>query len=214
VDYVFRDVPVGIGATGTRRERDSVGSIGVAANLYWGAATQRALKGSPVAGKPMPERFFRCYGYVKKAAAMMNAQAGRSPLWKTAAIARAADDLIAGLFADQFPLPVWQSDCGRDADMNVNEVIVNRAIQLLGGAPGSRKPIDPVRDVNMGQSLGCTFTAAMYVATLTEIEDGLVPPCSTLPACSSETRFCQPSTAVGCAPRSDVSTRQRAPCTY
>jgi fumarate hydratase class II len=180
VDYVFRDVPVGIGATGRRREHDSIGSIDVAANLYWGAATQRALKGSPVAGKRMPKRFFCCYGHVKKAAATMNAQAGRLPLWKAAAISRAGDDLIAGLLADQFPLPVWQSHSGRDADMNVNEVVANRAIQLLGGAPGSRKPIDPVRDVNMSQRLGCTFTAAMYVAMVTEIEEGLVPPCSTL----------------------------------
>jgi fumarate hydratase, class II len=180
VDYVFRDVPVGIGEVGTRRERDSLGSVNIAANVYWGAETQRALKNSPLAGTRMPERFFCCYGHIKKAAAVMNAEAGRLPLWKTAAISRAGDDLIAGSLADQFPLPVWQSGSGRDTDMNVNEVIANRAIQLLGGAPGSRNPVDPTRDVNMSQSLGCTFTAAMYVAMVTEIEEGLVPPCSTL----------------------------------
>ena len=88
----------------------------------------------------MPERFFRCYGYIKRAAAMMNAQAGRLPQWKTAAMARSADDLIAGRLADQFPLPIWQSGSGYNADTNVNEVLANRAAQLLGAAPGSRDP--------------------------------------------------------------------------
>jgi fumarate hydratase class II len=128
----------------------------------------------------MPERFFRCYGYVKRAAAMVNAQAGRLPLWKSTAIARAADDLIGGLLADQFPLPIWHAGFSREADMNVNEVLANRAAQLLGAALGRRDPIDAAHDVNMGQCLGGTFAASMYIATVIEIENGLVPRCSAL----------------------------------
>jgi fumarate hydratase class II len=180
ISYALREVPVGIQATGTRRERDSVGSIDVPANRYWGASTQRALKAAPAYADSMPERFFRCYGYVKRGVALMNAQAGRLPLWKTAAIARAADDLIGGLLADQFPLPIWNAGFGREADMNVNEVLANRAAQLLGAAAGRRDPIDAAQDVNMVQSVGGGFSASMYIATIMEIEDGLVPRCSAL----------------------------------
>jgi fumarate hydratase class II len=128
----------------------------------------------------MPEAFFRGYGTVKRAAAAMNAQAGRLPVWKSTAIARAADDLIAGRLADQFPLPVWHSKSGRDADTNVNEVLANRAAQLLGAAAGKKEPIDPARDVAMAQSLGPIFTASMYVATVEAIEGTLVPRCLAL----------------------------------
>jgi fumarate hydratase class II len=110
----------------------------------------------------------------------MNTQAGRLPSWKSTAIARAADDLIAGLLADQFPLPIWQSGSGRDADTNVNEVLANRAAQLLGAAAGCREPVDPARDVNMGLSIAGSFTTSMYIATIFEIERGLVPRCSAL----------------------------------
>jgi fumarate hydratase class II len=180
VSYVLREVPIGIEATGTRRERDPLGPIDVPADRYWGASTQRVLKAAPGSSDGMPERFFRCYGYIKRAAAMMNAQAGRLPSWKSAAIVRATDDLIAGLLADQFPLSIWQSGSGRDADTNVNEVLANRAAQLLGGAIGIRMPIDPTRDVNMGQSLGIAFTASMFIATVVEVEEVLVPRCSAL----------------------------------
>jgi fumarate hydratase class II len=180
ISYVLRDVPVGLKATGTRRERDSISTIEVPADRYWGARTQRALRAFPASADGVPDRFYRSYGHVKRAAAMLNGQAGRLPAWKAAAIARAADDLVGGLLADQFPLPIWQSGSGRDADTNVNEVLANRAAQLLGAAAGSREPVNPERDVNMGQSLGGTFTASMYVATVMEIEDALVPRASAL----------------------------------
>jgi fumarate hydratase class II len=147
----------------------------VPADKYWGPETQRALNGCICVGGGLPERFYRSYGYIKRAAAVMNQQAGRLPSWKSEAIARAADDLIAGLLADQFPLPIWQSGSGRDADNNVNEVLANRAAQLLGGVAGRRNPVDPVRDVAMGQNLDGTFTASMFIATVMEIEQGLVP---------------------------------------
>jgi fumarate hydratase class II len=178
--YELRDVPVGLGASGTRRDRDKFGFIEVPADRYWGAATQRALNASPGSMDRMPEAFFRGCGTIKRAAAAMNAQAGRLPLWKSAAIARAADDLIAGRLADQFPLPIWHAGSGQDAETNVNEVLANRAAQLLGVAAGRREPIDPARDVAMAQSLGQTFTASMYVATVLAIEGSLVPRCLAL----------------------------------
>jgi fumarate hydratase class II len=167
-------------ATGMRRERDTVGPIDVPADRYWGAATQRALRALPINAERLPDRFFNCYGYAKRAAAVVNAQAGRLPMWKAAAIARAADDLIAGLLRDQFPLPVYQSGSGFDADANVNEVIANRSAQLLGSPLGKWDPIDPVRDVNLAQSLDAIFSMSMQVATVFEIEEALAPRVSAL----------------------------------
>jgi fumarate hydratase class II len=178
--YELRAVPVGLGDSGTRRDRDELGFIEVPADRYWGAATQRALNAALGSSDGMPETFFRACGRVKRAAAAMNAQAGRLPVWKSAAIARAADDLIAGRLADHFPLPVWHSRSDRDADTNVNEVLANRAAQLLGVAAGKKEPIDPARDVAMSQSLGPTITASMYVATVEAIEGTLAPRCLAL----------------------------------
>lgn len=175
--YVFREVPVGIAATGARRECDATGWIDVPADRYWGARTQRALEAVSDPADCMPERFFRCCGFMKRATAAMNAQAGRLPPWKAAAITRAADDLIAGRLAGQFPLPVRHAGSESRGDINVNEVLANRAAQLLGQEAGRREPIDPDRDVAMGQSLASTFTASMYLATVIEIEDALVPRC-------------------------------------
>jgi fumarate hydratase class II len=124
----------------------------------------------------LPDRFHRCYGIMKKAAALSNGQAGRLPHWKSEAISRAADDLIAGKLAGHFPLSVWQSGSGFDTDTNVNEVIANRAIQLLGGQIGSREPIDPARDVGMGQILKDVFTTSLHIATVIEVEETLAPP--------------------------------------
>ena len=118
-------------------------STSVKADRYWGASTQRSLKAAFPAADRLPEQFHRCYGIAKKAAATANGQAGRLPAWKVEALGRAADDLIAGNLAGHFPLTVWQSGSGREIDTNVNEVLANRAIQLLGGAIGSRVPIDP-----------------------------------------------------------------------
>ena len=179
-DYVLRDVPVGIAATGMRREVHGSGSTSVRADRYWGASTQRSLETGFAAADHLPERFHRCYGITKKAAAAANGQAGRLPSWKVAALSRAADDLIAGRLADHFPLTVWQSGSGRETDTNVNEVLANRAIQLLGGAIGSRVPIDPIQDVNTGQSLTAMFTTSLHIATVLEVEEALMPSVTTL----------------------------------
>ncbi len=179
-DHVLRDVPVGIAATGTRREVHGSVSTSVRADKYWGAVTQRSLNTDFSSVDRLPERFHRCYGITKKAAAAANGQAGRLPLWKATALGRAADDLIAGRLSDHFPLTVWQSGSGRETDTNVNEVLANRAIQLLGGAIGSRAPIDPVNDLDPGQSLTAMFMTTLHIATVLELEETLMPSAAAL----------------------------------
>ena len=179
-NYLLRDVPVGIAAAGMRREIHPPGSTSVRADRYWGASTQRSLNAGRAAAEHLPDRFHRCYGIMKKAAAAANGHAGRLPSWKVEAVRLAADDLIAGRLADHFPLAVWQSGSGRETDTNVNEVLANRAIQLLGGAIGSRIPIDPAVDVNMGQSLTGMFTTSLHIATVLELEETLMPSAVTL----------------------------------
>ncbi len=145
------------------------------ADRYWGASTQLSMRADLTATDRLPERFYRCYGIAKKSAAAANGYAGRLPSWKVEAVAMAADDLIAGRLCDHFPLTVWQSGSGRETDTNVNEVLANRAIQLLGGAIGSRVPVDHARDVNMGQSLTGMFTTTLHIATVMELEETLAP---------------------------------------
>ncbi len=140
----LHDIPIGIRATGMRRETDSMGEIEVPADRYWGAQTQRSLVHFSIGDDRMPKRVYHAYGYVKKAAALINAAAGRLPTWKAAAIVRAADEAIAGKLDEHFPLYVWQTGSGTQSNMNVNEVLSNRAIQLLGGKMGSR-PTTPSR---------------------------------------------------------------------
>ncbi|HEX3989544.1 MAG TPA: lyase family protein [Acetobacteraceae bacterium] len=178
--YLLREVPVGIEATGMRREAHAAASGSVRADRYWGASTQRSLNAGFAATDHLPDRFHRCYGIVKKAAAAANGRAGRLPSWKVEAIVRAADDLIAGRLDDHFPLTVWQSGSGQETDTNVNEVLANRAIQLLGGAIGSRIPIDPAGDVNLGQSLTGMFTTSLQIAIVLELEETLMPSATTL----------------------------------
>ena len=171
----LRDVPIGIHATGQRRETDPMGAVEVPADRYWGAETQRSLIHFAIGDDRMPKRVFHAYGYVKKAAALVNAAAGRLPRWKAEAIVRAADEAIAGELDDHFPLYVWQTGSGTQSNMNVNEVLSNRAIQLLGGRIGSKSPVHPNDDVNMGQSSNDTFPTAMHIASLLELEQHLLP---------------------------------------
>jgi fumarate hydratase, class II len=186
--YFLREVPVGIEATGMRREPHSPGSTSVRADRYWGASTQRSLNAGFGAPDRLPDRFHRCYGITKRAAAAANGRAGRLPWWKVEAVVRATDDLIAGRLDDHFPLTVWQSGSGRETDTNVNEVLANRAIQLLGGAIGSRVPIDPAGDVNLGQSLTGMFTTSLHIATVLELEETLMPSVATLVRALDRTR--------------------------
>jgi fumarate hydratase class II len=178
----LRDVPIGIDAKGCRHETDSMGGIDVPADRYWGAQTQRSLIHFSIGDDRMPERVYHAYGYVKKAAALVNSAAGRLPAWKAEAIVRAADEAIAGKLDDHFPLYVWQSGSGTQTNMNVNEVLSNRAIQLLGGKIGSKSPVHPNDDVNMGQSSNDTFPTAMHIAAVLELNEHLLPQAEALAA--------------------------------
>jgi fumarate hydratase, class II len=172
---ILHDIPIGIDATGQRHETDAMGGIDVPADRYWGAQTQRSLMHFCIGDDRMPKRVYHAYGYVKKAAALVNAAAGRLPQWKADAIARAADEAIAGKLDEHFPLYVWQTGSGTQSNMNVNEVLSNRAIQLLGGRIGSKSPVHPNDDVNLGQSSNDTFPTAMHIAAVLELEEHLLP---------------------------------------
>ena len=169
------DIPIGIDATGMRSETDSMGEIEVPADRYWGAQTQRSLVHFAIGDDRMPKRVYHAYGSVRKAAALVNAAAGRLPQWKADAIVRAADEAIAGNLDDHFPLYVWQTGSGTQSNMNINEVLSNRAIQLLGGKIGSKEPVHPNDDVNVGQSSNDTFPTAMHIAAVLELEEHLLP---------------------------------------
>jgi fumarate hydratase class II len=171
----LNDTAIGIRASGMRRETDSMGEIEVPADRYWGAQTQRSLVHFSIGDDRMPKRVYHAYGYVKKAAALVNAAAGRLPHWKAEAIVRAADETIASKLDDHFPLYVWQTGSGTQSNMNVNEVLSNRAIQLLDGKIGSKEPVHPNDDVNMGQSSNDTFPTAMHVAAVMELREHLLP---------------------------------------
>ena len=173
--HVLQDVPIGLEGSGRRREFDSMGEVDVPANRYWGAQTQRSLHHFSIGGDRMPKAVYHAYGTVKKACALVNAAAGRLPDWKRDAIVRAADETITGQLDDDYPLFVWQTGSGTQSNMNVNEVISNRAIQLLGGTLGSQHPVGPNDDVNMGQSSNDTFPTAMHVAAVQAIDEGLLP---------------------------------------
>jgi fumarate hydratase, class II len=171
-----RDLPVGIGETGHRRESDSMGVIHVPAGRYWGAQTQRSLLHfGDIGGDPMPLAVYHAFGHVKKAAALANGAAGRLPRWKADLIARVCDEVIDGELDQSFPLRVWQTGSGTQSNMNVNEVISNRAIQLVGGVIGSKAPIHPNDDVNMGQSSNDTFPTAMHVAAVQVVAGSVIP---------------------------------------
>ncbi|MFC0408386.1 class II fumarate hydratase [Roseomonas elaeocarpi] len=171
----MRDIPIGIDATGHRTETDSMGEIAVARDRYWGAQTQRSLKHFSIGHDRMPIEVSRAFGLVKKATTLVHEREGRIPRWKTAAMLRAADEVIEGKLDEHFPLYVWQTGSGTQSNMNINEVISNRAIQLLGGEIGSKKPVHPNDDVNMGMSSNDSFPTAMHVATVKMLDERLFP---------------------------------------
>ncbi|MFY9862891.1 MAG: class II fumarate hydratase [Trebonia sp.] len=169
-------LPVGIGATGHRRESDSMGVIDVPADRYWGAQTQRSLVHfGDIGADLMPREVYHAFGYVKKAAALANGKAGRLPGWMASLIAGVCDEVIDGELDGHFPLRVWQTGSGTQTNMNVNEVISNRAIQLVGGQIGSKTPVHPNDHVNMGQSSNDTFPTAMHVAAVRAVREGVLP---------------------------------------
>jgi fumarate hydratase, class II len=174
------DLPVGLEATGKRRETDSLGAVDVPADRYWGAQTQRSLIHFSIGDDRMPKAVYHAYGHVKKAAAIVNGRAGRLPRWKSELIQKVADEVIAGKLDQHFPLYVWQTGSGTQSNMNTNEVISNRAIQLVGGTLGSKSPIHPNDHVNMGQSSNDTFPTAMHIAATAVVFDKLIPAASAL----------------------------------
>src|SRR5271169_6471100 len=135
----------------TRIETDTMGEVAVPADRYWGAQTQRSLQNFKIGGERMPRPLVRALGLQKKASALANLALGKLDPKIAEAIARAADEVIDGTLIEHFPLVVWQTGSGTQTNMNANEVISNRAIELLGGVVGSKKPVHPNDHVNMSQ---------------------------------------------------------------
>jgi fumarate hydratase class II len=159
----------------TRIESDSMGQIEVPSNVYWGAQTQRSLLHFNIGRDIMPPELIHAFGILKKACALVNQDLGKLSAEKTKLIVQAADEVIASKLNDQFPLRIWQTGSGTQTNMNVNEVIANRAIELAGGELGSKKPVHPNDDVNMSQSSNDTFPAAMHIAAAERVKHALIP---------------------------------------
>jgi fumarate hydratase class II len=164
----------------TRVESDSMGKIEVPANVYWGAQTQRSLIHFNIGRDTMPPELIRAFGILKKACALVNQDLGKLPADKARLITQAAEEVISGKLNDQFPLRIWQTGSGTQTNMNVNEVISNRAIQIAGGEMGSKKPIHPNDHVNMSQSSNDTFPAAMHIAAAERVKRALIPALKTV----------------------------------
>jgi len=161
--------------TATRTETDSFGPLEVPADKYWGAQTQRSVMNFPIGWERQPKPIIRALGVIKKAAALVNKAQGDLDAQIADAIAAAATEVIEGKFDDNFPLVVWQTGSGTQSNMNANEVISNRAIEMLGGVMGSKKPVHPNDHCNMGQSSNDTFPTAMHVAIAMQARDVLLP---------------------------------------
>lgn len=163
-----------------RTETDTMGSIEVPEDRYWGAQTARSLVHFGIGFDKMPREMIRAFGILKKAAAMTNFELGKLPFEKHDLILAAADEVTLGILDDHFPLRIWQTGSGTQTNMNANEVISNRAIELAGGQMGSKKPVHPNDDVNMSQSSNDTFPTAMHIAAVEELTHRLVPAISVL----------------------------------
>jgi len=163
----------------TRIETDSMGEIEVPADKYWGAQTERSLLHFNIGNDVMPREMIRAFGILKKAAALVNNELGKLPEDKLKLIVQACDEVIEGKLDEHFPLRVWQTGSGTQTNMNANEVISNRAIEISGGAMGSKKPIHPNDDVNMSQSSNDTFPTAMHIAAAAQMNK-LIPAMQTV----------------------------------
>ncbi len=158
-----------------RTENDTMGEIKVPVDRYYGAQTARSLLNFAIGTETMPRELIRAMGILKKAAAIVNVELGLLTKEKGDLISKAADEVIDGKLDDHFPLKVWQTGSGTQSNMNSNEVIANRAIEMAGGVMGSKKPIHPNDDVNKAQSSNDTFPTAMHIAAVEEIHRRLVP---------------------------------------
>tara|TARA_B110000014_G_C20117638_1_gene590812 strand:- start:1216 stop:2613 length:1398 start_codon:yes stop_codon:yes gene_type:complete len=159
----------------TRTERDSLGPVEVPSNRYYGAQTQRSLENFKISGERFPREFIRAYGILKKAAAIVNHKLGSLDQSLLSVIQDAADEVIDGKLDDHFPLVVWQTGSGTQTNMNLNEVIANRAIEMLGGELGSKTPVHPNDHVNMSQSTNDTFPTAINIAAVESVQHQLIP---------------------------------------
>lgn len=159
----------------TRTEIDSMGKIEVPADRHWGAQTQRSLLHFNIGNDTISKEMIRAFGILKKAAALVNQELGKLSAEKAKLITAAADEVMEGKLDEHFPLRVWQTGSGTQTNMNVNEVISNRAIEIAGGEPGSKKPIHPNDDVNMSQSSNDTFPTAMNIAAVEMLNHRLMP---------------------------------------
>ena len=158
-----------------RTESDTMGDIKVPVDAYYGAQSARSLINFNIGLETFPRELIKAFGVLKKAAAIVNADAGKMDANKKELICKAADEVIAGDLDAHFPLSVWQTGSGTQSNMNVNEVISNRAIELAGGVIGSKDPVHPNDDVNKSQSSNDTFPTAMHIAAAIEIKDRLLP---------------------------------------
>ncbi len=165
-----------------RVETDTMGAVEVPADRYWGAQTQRSRENFKIGTERMPLPLVRAYGILKRAAAEANMEMGELDQKIGKAIVAASDEVIAGKLDDHFPLVVWQTGSGTQTNMNANEVISNRAIEILGGTMGSKKPVHPNDHVNRGQSSNDTFPTAMHIAAVLEFTERLLPGLETLRA--------------------------------
>ncbi len=163
------------GIPANRSETDSMGAVDVPAHRYWGAQTQRSLHHFSIGDDRMPVPVIRAMAVLKKAAALVNRDLGKLGAAEADLIVEAADEVIAGAHNDEFPLSVWQTGSGTQTNMNVNEVISNRAIELAGGERGSKTPVHPNDDVNMSQSSNDTFPTAMHIAAAEQLVRELIP---------------------------------------
>ncbi|MEX5728525.1 fumarate hydratase class II [Rhodovulum iodosum] len=161
--------------TATRTETDSFGPLEVPADKYWGAQTQRSVMNFPIGWEKQPLAIVHALGVIKQACAQANMDAGNLDARLGGAIVQAASEVVAGKFDDNFPLVVWQTGSGTQSNMNANEVIANRAIEILGGTIGTKDPVHPNDHVNMGQSSNDTFPTAMHIATATTAHNVLLP---------------------------------------
>ncbi|MCF3573288.1 class II fumarate hydratase [Planktothrix agardhii 1803] len=159
----------------TRKERDSMGEIEVKSDRYWGAQTQRSIYYFNIGNDLMPKEVITAFGILKKAAAITNQELGKLPADKAQLIVQAADEVIDGKLDDHFPLKVWMTGSGTQSNMNINEVIANRGIEISGGILGSKTPIHPNDHVNMSQSSNDTFPTAMHIAAAIAVTQRLIP---------------------------------------
>jgi len=184
-----------------RTEHDTMGEVQVPADKYWGAQTERSRNNFKIGPEAsMPKEIISAFAYLKKAAAYTNTDCGVLPAEKRDLIAQVCDEILEGKLTGEFPLVIWQTGSGTQSNMNVNEVIANRCIQLVGGTLGSQEPVHPNDHVNMGQSSNDTFPTAMHIAAYTMATEKTIPALTRLRDAIERTRRGGPMSSRSAAP--------------